>query len=258
MWEAFKNLIFQIIEFFYTPFGDWGMAIVVVTIIFRIIIAPLMHSQTKSNYKMQKVQPLMAEIQQKYADDPMRQQEELQKLYADAKFNPLIGCLPIFLQMPIFIALFQVLRDLGNRPEVASTNYSFYNLVPNLVYTPADAFGYGFVAFLPYLILMIVFAGATFLPMILQVKDNKNTQQRNQTLIMSGVMSLFMLWLSWSSPAGVLLFWGVSSIIAVGQQQFTQARLKRADREKEAQEEAKPVVVSVERRQQKKRQSKKH
>ena len=114
MWEVFKNWIFDIIQFFFGFCQDWGLAIIIVTIIFRVLISPLMHKQTKSSYQMQKVQPLMQEIQAKYANDPQRMQEEMQKLYADAKFNPLAGCLPMLLQMPIFIALFQVLREMPN------------------------------------------------------------------------------------------------------------------------------------------------
>ena len=79
MWDAFKDLIFQIIQFFYDFCRDWGLAIIIVTVIFRVLISPLMHKQTKSSFQMQKVQPLMKEIQTKYADDPQRQQEEMQK-----------------------------------------------------------------------------------------------------------------------------------------------------------------------------------
>ena len=240
MWEVFKNWIFDIIQFFFGFCQDWGLAIIIVTIIFRVLISPLMHKQTKSSYQMQKVQPLMQEIQTKYANDPQRMQEEMQKLYADAKFNPLAGCLPMLLQMPIFIALFQ-----------------FFNLVPNLVMTPSGAVAGGFGTFLPYLILMIVFAGATFLPMILMQMGQKDNPQRNQTMIMAGVMSLFMLWISWSSPAGVLLFWGVSSIIGVCQQQISMRIMKKRDAEKEETIEVKPIEVDVTRKAKKPRPKKK-
>lgn len=258
MWDVFKDWIFDVIQFFYNFCGDWGLAIIIVTIIFRIIVAPLMHKQAKSNYKMQKIQPQLQHIQEKYANDKVRQSQELQKLYAEAKFNPLAGCLPMLLQMPIFIALFQVLREMGGREEVQ--NFEFYNLVPNLVQTPSGAFAEGFGAFIPYLILMLVFAGATFVPMIQQQLKNGNSQQKNQMLIMSAIMSLFMLWISWSSPAGVLLFWGVSSLIGIGQNQFTLRRCRRTDEAKEAEAEleVKPVEVDVVRKQKKKRPTKKH
>lgn len=143
MWDVFKDWIFDVIQFFYNFCGDWGLAIIIITIIFRILVAPLMHKQAKSNYQMQKIQPKIQEIQEKFSGDQTRMQQEMQRLYAEAKFNPLAGCLPMLLQMPIFIALFQVLREMGDRPEVAG-NFSFYNLVPNLVTTPAQALEQGF------------------------------------------------------------------------------------------------------------------
>ena len=256
MWDIFKDWIFQVIEFFYGFCGDWGLAIIVVTVIFRIIVAPLMHKQAKSSYDMQKVQPKIQELKERFPDDPTRQSQEMQKIYAEMKFNPLAGCLPLLLQMPIFIALFQVLREMGDR--VGDASYSFYNLVPNLVTTPSQAFGEGFGTFVPYLILMVVFAGATFLPMILQQMNSSNKQQRNQTLMMGAIMSLMMLWISWSSPAGVLLFWGASSVIGIAQSQLTLAHCRAQDRRK-AEEEAlvvKPIEVNVERKEKKKRPKK--
>ena len=255
MWDVFKDWIFAIIQFFWSLCGDWGMSIIIVTIIFRILVAPLMHKQAKSSYQMQKVQPLMKEIQTKFADDPMRQQEEMQKLYAEAKFNPLAGCLPMLLQMPIFVALFQVLSEMGSRTE--GTTYEFYNLVPSLITTPAGAFSEGFGTFVPYVILMIIFAGATFLPMILMQKNNTDPAQKKQTMIMSGVMSLFMLWISWSSPAGVLLFWGASSLIGVAQQQSSLYLLRKKDSEAEEIVEVKSVEVDVTRKVKKARPHKK-
>lgn len=255
MWEYFKDLIFSIIEFFYNVCGDWGLAIIIVTVIFRVLISPLMHKQTKSSYQMQKVQPLIQEIQRKYSNDPTRMQQEMQKLYAEVKFNPLAGCLPMLLQMPIFIALFQVLREMATR--VGDTTYEFYNIVPNLVMSPSEAFGQGIGTFVPYLVLMLIFAGATFLPMILMQRGQKDNPQRNQTLIMSGVMSLFMLWISWGSPAGVLLFWGTSSLLAIAQQQISLRLMKRRDAEKEEIIEVKPIEVDVTRKNKKPRPKKK-
>ena len=257
MWDVFKDWIFDVINFFYELVGDWGLAIIIITVIFRIIVSPLMHKQAKSNYKMQKIQPQLSKIQEKYAGDQVRLNQEMQKLYAEAKFNPLAGCLPMLLQMPIFIALFQVLREMGSREEVQ--NFTFYNLVPNLTETPSGALGQGIGTFVPYLILMIIFAGATFFPMIQQQLKNKDNKQRNQTLIMAVVMSIFMLWISWGSPAGVLLFWGVSSLIGIAQNQFTLRRCRRQDKEEEASKmlEAKPVEVDVVRKERKKRPTKK-
>ena len=162
----------------------------------------------------------------------------------------------MLLQMPIFIALFQVLREMPNYMG-SDEGYQFYNLVPNLVTTPSQAFSEGFGTFVPYIILMIVFAGATFLPMILMQANNKDSAQRKQTMIMSGVMSLFMLWISWGSPAGVLLFWGASSLIGVAQQQISLRIMKKKDAQEAEVIEVKPVEVDVTRKVKKPRPKKK-
>ena len=255
MWDAFKDWIFSCIQFFFSFVGDWGLAIIIITIIFRAIVAPIMHKQIKSNFQMQKIQPLLKEVQTKFANDPVRMNEEMQKLYAETKFNPLAGCLPMLLQMPIFLAMFQTLRELGGRQ--GDTAYTFFGMVPDLTQTPSGVFGDGFMAFFPYLVLMLVFAGATFLPMVLQNIHN-DSAQRNQMLIMGGIMTLMMLWISWGSPAGVLLFWGTSSVIGILQSQLTMRILKKEEAAKEAEQlEVQPVKVNVERKVKKKRPTKK-
>ena len=262
MWDVFKDWIFYIIQFFYNICGDWGLAIIIVTVIFRLLVAPLMHKQAKSSYLMQKIQPKVQSIQERFADDKLRQQQELQKVYAEAKFNPLAGCVPMLLQMPIFVALFQVLREMSGR--IGEGTYEFYNLVPSLVTSPSQAITEGFLAFLPYLILMIIFAGATFVPMLINLKNSNNKQQKNTTIIMSVIMSIFMLWVSWGSPAGVLLFWGTSSLIGIFQNQFSLYLFKRVDkrREQELAEQEEIYIpasdVTVTRKVKKKRPTKKH
>ena len=86
---------------------------------------------------------------------------------------------------------------------------------------------------------------------------NKDNPQRNQTLIMSAVMSLFMLWISWGSPAGVLLFWGASSLIGIAQQQISMRIMKRRDAEQAETIEVKPIEVDVTRKVKKPRPTKK-
>ena len=257
MWEEICKIIAKLVEVFYYVLQDWGLAIIVFTIVFRLLLMPLMLSQTRSSFQMQKVQPKLKEIQNRYPDDPMRVQEETQKLYAEAKFNPLASCVPMLIQMPIFIALFQVLRNIQNfLPQYDS--FCFYNIVPDLLATPSEVMEKGIGPFIPYGILIIIFVGATFLPMILQQRDNQDSQQRNQMYIMSIVMGVMMLFVSWSSPAGVLLFWGVSGIIATITQQGYMRHLKhKAAEEESAQIEVMPVKVEVERKVKKKRPTKK-
>ena len=253
MWDILKDGVYVVTKAFADVLGDWGLAIIILTVIFRLLITPLMYKQTKSTHDMNKIQPLMKSIQDRFKDDPARQQEEMQKLYAEAKFNPLAGCIPMLIQMPIFILLFQVFRELGTR----GGKYSFYGIVPDLTMTPADAMGVGPMTFIPYLILMLIFAFATFIPMILQQRGSTDEKQKKQTYMMSIFMALFMLFISWTSPAAVLLFWGVSSLLAIAQQQGSLYSIKKKDREAEALKPVKPVIIDVERKEKKKRPTKK-
>lgn len=257
MWEGILSIIARIVEVFYQIAQDWGLAIILFTIVFRCLMLPLMKSSTKSSVMMQRIQPQLKSVQERFKDDPVRMQQETQQLYADAKFNPLSGCIPMLIQMPIFIALFQVLRNIQDwLPQYDS--FTFYNIIPNLLETPAEAWEEGFGPFIPYLILVIIFVGATFLPMLLQQKNNPDNQQKNQMIMMSIIMGVMMLFVSWSSPAGVLLFWGVSGIIAtIFQQSYTRYLKNKLDRESEGAIEVQPIKVEVERKERKKRPTKK-
>ena len=256
MWDAFCQLIASIFDGVYGLVHDWGLAIILVTIVFRLLLSPLMKGQARTSYTTQKLQPKIQALRDKYADDPTRLNEETQKIYAEAKFNPITGCLPMFLQMPIFVALFQVLRNIDTFIPTTE-EFRFFGLVPDLLKTPGEMLEKGFNAFIPYLILVLIFALATFVPMLLQQR-NQDSKQRTQMLIMTGFMTLMMIWLGWNSPAGVLLFWGASSIIGIGQQQYFQRSFKKQDEIAEAEiVEVKPVEIEVTRKKKKKRPTKK-
>jgi YidC/Oxa1 family membrane protein insertase len=255
VWEAFQHAIFVVIDWFYGIAHDWGLAIILITILFRALIYPITRKQFKSTYQMQKLQPRIAEIKEKYAGDQQRQNEETMKVYQEAKFNPLSGCLPMILQMPIFIALYWVLRNLAQyitdsgRPasELPAT---FYNLIPDLSLSPGDVFGsQGVLAAIPYAILVLLFGVSMLIPLLL----NKNRER--QMMIMTGVMTLFMLWFGWTAPAGVLLYWDASSLLGAAQQVASRKLMERKDSEQEA-VEVKPVKVEVERKVKKSRPKK--
>ena len=257
MWEAFKDFIFWVIQAFYNICGDWGLAIIIITLIFRAAITPLMYTQSKSSYNMRKIQPLITQIKERFPDDVQRQNEETQKLYAQAKFNPLAGCVPMLIQMPIFIALFQVLREMSERVS-DTTNYVFFHLVPDLTLTPADAFAINVPTFIPYIVLLAIFALCTFIPTLLMQNQSQDPQQKKMTLIMVVVMSIMMIWIGWSSPAGVLLFWGASSLLAIAQQQISMRIIEKKDAETEAPAYELPSEVNVTRKVKKPRPTKKH
>jgi YidC/Oxa1 family membrane protein insertase len=234
IWDQFKNLIFAALTYLYALTGDWGVAIILLTVAIRILILPLTIKQTSSMYELQKIQPKIKALQAKYKDDKEKLQEETLKFYSENKVNPLGGCLPLLLQMPVFFALFQVLRT--ELPAGAS----FLGIIPNLslmpkqVYSVAAAAGggpvAGVIAALPYIVLVILFSVSIWLPQALMPGDK-------QQKMIGAYMAIAMLWFGWTSPAGVLLYWDVSSIWGVAQQQLTMGwmnRKKAADEQAES------------------------
>ncbi|MDR1015057.1 MAG: YidC/Oxa1 family membrane protein insertase [Coriobacteriales bacterium] len=256
MWEAFQQGIFYVIDWFYGIAHDWGLAIILITILFRILIYPITRKQFKSTHEMQKLQPRLAEIKEKYAGDQARIQEETMKIYQETKFNPLSGCLPMILQMPIFIALYWVLRELPTYIQNSTHSESalpatFYGLIPDLSVSPGSVFSsQGILAVVPYAILVLLFGVSMLIPLLL----NKNRER--QTLIMTGVMSIVMVWFGWTSPAGVLLYWDASSLLGAAQQTMSRKLMEKKDQEREEAVEVKPVKVEVERKTKKARPKK--
>ncbi len=256
MWDGILNGCAAALYELAKLVGDWGLAIIIVTLIIRLLLFPIQRKQLKSSFQMQQVQPRMQEIQTLYAGDQIKIQQEMQKLYQETGFNPLAGCLPMLIQMPIFIILFQVLRDKIGQYAGGELSVSFYNILPNLTQTVPDAFNQDIVYSIPYIVMMLLFIGLSVTPMILQMKQNP--QNRSQMTMMMGIMGIMFTWMAFISPAGVMLYWALSSGFALAQQLITQRVLKKEAAEKEEAAPAKPIKVNVERREKKKRPTKKH
>lgn len=256
MWDGILNGCAAALYELAKLVGDWGLAIIIVTLIIRLLLFPIQRKQLKSSFQMQQVQPRMQEIQKLYAGDQVKIQQEMQKLYQETGFNPLAGCLPMLIQMPIFIILFQVLRDKIGQYAGGELSVSFYNILPNLTQTVPDAFNQDIVYSIPYIIMMVLFIGLSVTPMILQMKQKP--QNRSQMTMMMGIMGIMFTWMAFISPAGVMLYWALSSGFALVQQLITQRVLKKEAAEKEEAAPAKPIKVNVERREKKKRPTKKH
>jgi YidC/Oxa1 family membrane protein insertase len=115
MFEGFFDLVGSILNFFYTLIPNYGIAIMLLTVLVMVLITPLTVKSTKSMLQMQRLQPEMKRLQTKYKDDREKLNEELMKFYRENQINPLGGCLPILAQMPVFIIMYQLLRGLTNR-----------------------------------------------------------------------------------------------------------------------------------------------
>jgi len=244
IWDGFKDIILQVLVFLYNGVGDYGVAIVLLTIAMRIVLTPIMWKQTKSMLELQKVQPKIKALQEKYKNDKEKQQEELMKFYQENKVNPFGGCLPLFAQMPIFIALYGVLgghatdkgptfaKYLMSLPEAAQEAAKhFWIILPDLTKMPSQVWSTGMqaggagsaiLAVLPYAIFVILFGISVWLPQYLMTTDP--TQRRTGTY-----MAVFMLYVGWISPAGVLVYWVTSSAWQVGQQLITQRIMARSE-----------------------------
>lgn len=262
IWTGLLQAIFEVLKVFYGWVGDWGLAIILLTIAFRIVLIPLTWKQTKSMYELQEIQPKIKALQEKYKNDKEKQQEELMKFYQENKVNPFGGCLPLLLQMPLFIALFNVLQrilpefikamplaqqaaekrfwvllpDITMSPQhvysiVSSTPTATANATSAIVATstvvPQGSIVAGVIAALPYMVLVVLFGLSVWLPQYLMTQDP--TQRKTGTY-----MAIVMLYFGFISPAGVLLYWVTSSGWQVAQQVITQRSLKAAKAARDA------------------------
>jgi len=190
-------------------FNDWipnyGVAIILLTILVRLIFWPLTHKSTVGMKKMQELQPKMKEIQAKFKDNPQRMQQETWALYREAKVNPLSSCLPMLIQIPVFIALFNVLRsavELRYAPFLWIADLS----EPEALF--ASWFPFGGLNLLP--ILMAVSTG-------LQSAFTPSTGDKNQQRMMMVFMPLMMLVMFYSFPSALSLYWFLSNLFSIVQ-----------------------------------------
>lgn len=256
MWDWLVNILFEVLKLIQSFASDWGLSIIILVVIIRLALTPLMIKSSKSMARMQVLQPKMMEIQERYADDPQRMNEEMMRFQQENKFNPFGGCLPLLIQMPILIALFTLLRNLPNYFE--GSTFSFYNILPDLTQTPSAAFANGWQEAIPPLVCLLLFAVLTFIPTLYQSR-NQTGQQAQSMKMMAVVMTVMMLWLGWGLPAGVLLYYDVSSLWQVTQQIFvTQKVIDKAKADEEARQANAPIEVDVVRKERKARPRKKN
>lgn len=250
MWDSFIVLLTNILSTLVSVVGDWGLAIILMTVIIRLLLAPLTIKSTKSSANMQVMQPKLQDIQTRYADDPVRMSEELRKLYSENKFNPIMGCLPTILQMPIFFALFTVLQRV---PAEAH----FFGILPSLSMSAQQALASNMPTAWVYILFVILFGVLTFIPMLLNMKTTPE-EQRGQMKIMGAVMAVMMVFFGWGVAIGVVLYYVTSSAWGVVEQKLITSRiLQKAREEEEERQRNLPPTVNVVRREKKKRPHKK-
>jgi len=204
MYPIKKALLWGLIHF--APFGSYGIAILILTVLIRVIFWPLTHKGTESMKKMQALQPLMKEIKEKYKDNPQRQQQETMALYKENKVNPMGGCLPMFIQIPVFIALFAVLRS------AIELRYSSFLWISDLS-EPENLFA-GMIPIIGSLNILPLLMSAT---MMWQQKLTPTAGDAQQQKMMAIMMPIMMLFFFYKMPSGLVLYWTTSQVLMIAQ-----------------------------------------
>ena len=206
------NLIHDIIP-------NYGVAIIILTILIKIVFWPLGTKSYKSMGDMKKLQPLMMEIREKYKHDKQKMNQEVMALYKTYKVNPMSGCLPMLVQMPIFFALYRMLYQ-----AIELRHAPFAGWIHDLS-APDRLFAFDFsIPFMqaPYGIpVLTIIMGAT---MFLQQKMSPSTGDPTQAKMMM-LMPLFMTVIFVNFPAGLVLYWLVNNVLSIGQQYYIQKKL---------------------------------
>jgi len=189
----------SILTFFHDNVGlSWGTSIVALTVTVRAILIPLTYRQIKGMRALQALQPQMKEIQEKYKNDRQRMQQEMMRFYQENKVNPLASCLPLLLQLPIFFALFQLLRGNGFEEDVKASGEAGWFFISSVIEKPQGA---------ETIILMVLFAGSMALSTIVTVRSSPTTGSSSQQYLMMGAFSLVAVFFVPQFPAGLSLYW---------------------------------------------------
>jgi len=239
--------IFNIFVWLYNvvPGSDTGVVILIITIIIRIIVYPLTSSSIKAQKSMQDIQPKMEEIKRKYKNDQQAQATAMMQMYKENKVNPFSSCLPILIQLPILIALYMVLRDGLASNKLAENLYPF---ISNPESIKSVAFGFLELS-KPNIILALLAGGAQYLQAknMMDRKSPENAgagaKDENMTAMMNKQMKYMMpvltVVIGVSLPAGLTLYWFLSTILTWAQQVFMG---KKNDQDKNANDESKKLA----------------
>lgn len=195
---AVLNVLYSLTEMLGVP--SYGLAIILLTVLIKILVYPLTKKQLESMKAMQRIQPQMKKLQEKYKDNPKVMQQKLMELYQKEGANPMSGCLPMLIQMPILMGMYYTLFS-----------FDYGGAAPSFLWLPslseAD----------PTYALPFLSAATTFLQQKMMSTGEVNQQMR----IMMIVMPLFIGWISLQFPAGLVLYWVTMNVVQIIQQWWT-------------------------------------
>ncbi len=204
IWGFISVWLLKGMTFFYGLIPNYGVAIIIITLIIKIIFWPIQAKSIRSMKEMQKFQPLMAKLKEKYKDDQARMNQEMMKLYKEHKINPLSGCLPMVVQIPVFFAWYTMLR---NAIELRGAHFLW---IKDLSQPDTLAHIAGF----PLNPLPL----AMGVSMIGQMKLTPQSGDMKQQQIMMWFMPAFFLFICYNMSSGLVLYWTVQQLLSIAQQ----------------------------------------
>ena len=212
IWAAICKLLLTVLNFFQQVTHSWGIAIILLTVGVKVVLLPLTHKSMVSAESMKKLQPRMEELKKKFPDDKQKQQSEMMKLYQEAKVNPLGGCLPMLIQMPVWIALFTTLR---NTYQIYREPFFLWN---DLTFKDPT-----------YLLPL-----ALGLTMIVTQKLQPQMMDAAQAKMMTYIMPVFFTGIMLQYPAGLTLYIFTNNLLSIAQQYGLKRYLKAREPAAEA------------------------
>jgi YidC/Oxa1 family membrane protein insertase len=249
IFDPVYNFFGAILAFFYGIIPNLGVSIILLTVLVMLVMFPLTAKQAKSMLSMQRAQPEIKKLQAKYKHDRAKLNEEMMKFYQENKINPLAGCLPLLVQMPVFLALFRVMRDPYKHVPKGSDLYAAFCTGPNGKLHTVDcnlpklglpnpqeflgmnlsqhatAVSGGFLDALPYFILV----GLVIVTGFLQARQSRRNapNMNSQMAIVTSVLPIAFGLFSLQFPAGLVLYFLVSNLWRLGQQELIMRKITR-------------------------------
>lgn len=239
------DIVSSLLNFFYELVPDYAAAIALLTLAVMVVTTPLTMKGTRSMIEMQRVQPEMRRLQQKYKDDRQKLNEELMALYQEHGINPLGGCLPLLLQMPVFFILFNVIRGLTHKavdgtfdPKYLSETDALWKALHgdtrmeslgfDLAKSAQTVLGESFVNALPYLALAAL-VGVMALYQQRQIQGRSATEIPGPQKMMARVFTAMFVVFAFLSPAALVVYFIVSTAWRIGQQAYITRTLYSGD-----------------------------
>lgn len=206
IFSVLSKPMLSMLKWLYSLFHNWGLAIILLTVLIRMILLPINISSLKSMKKMQKIQPQLKALKEKFKEDPQRMNQETMALMKREKANPIGGCLPMLLQLPVFFALYSVL---GQSVELYKSPFIFW--IQDLSYKD------------PFFVLPIAVGGLYFIQMSITPQTMDPAQAKVMKFIPI-VFSFFMI----AVPSGLTLYFFVNTVFGIGQQFIFQREKRKA------------------------------